>query len=511
MWELETVDQGRHILRIGENAASINSLLKLILVLTSLFEAIILPVLLSLVWISIYKIKQRMNSNDFKLCMVATHGYVLRLFMDFFLRYKRLSKGMIVFTIVLFLTTMLGKNIPNIMLSGIIELHNFTSIVPSNIILFNNDSNCIYKSCTSDLTGENFALVANSTTIQNIMYSDYVQNTYWGLNNTLYAVRSKIDAGSCSLSIGDGVGVISSNNLGNETDTPTNTGKYTSSYSGHTPTIKSVGLISYILNTFLRVSLSDRCDISMNLFYISPDFSPDVVKMAKWLYDSGYTHDQRLDRYCTILMECNVTMEWKQMQIFGNTPDDLKISDVQSNNTIEKLEELISTNVQDTDINGKWFGESLIDSVVDKLTSMLTTWRNDIKYKRSESSYNFFDQFGDTISQSLASSIQSMISTVSVDVDKKEIFTAPGLWIELTALIFAILLTCLISMTVLTARNSKMSLPLSVLDFEIISNAIFKEYNDDGSYNQKISWPFNVVYLQDKSYRLISTNESADD
>ncbi|CAJ0827807.1 14752_t:CDS:2 [Entrophospora sp. SA101] len=396
MWELETVDQGRHILRIGENAASINSLLKLILVLTSLFEAIILPVLLSLVWISIYKIKQRMNSNDFKLCMVATHGYVLRLSSSDIKDYPR---------------------------------------------------------------GENFALVANSTTIQNIMRNDYVQNTYWGLNNTLYAVRSKIDAGSCSLSIGDGVGVISSNNLGNETDTPTNTRKYTSSYSGHTPTIKNVGLISYMLNTFLR-----------------------------WLYDSGYTHDQRLDRYCTILMEY-----------------------VKSNNTIEKLEELISTNVQDTDINGKWFGESLVDSVVDKLTSMLTTWRNDIKYKRSESSYNFFDQFGDTISQSLASSIQSMISTVSVDVDKKEIFTAPGLWIELTALIFAILLTCLISMTVLTARNSKMSLPLSVLDFEIISNAIFKEYNDDGSYNQKISWPFNVVYLQDKSYRLISTNESADD
>ncbi|CAJ0840030.1 1406_t:CDS:2, partial [Entrophospora sp. SA101] len=380
MWELETVDQGRHILRIGENAASINSLLKLILVLTSLFEAIILPVLLSLVWISIYKIKQRMNSNDFKLCMVATHGYVLRLSSSDIKDYPR---------------------------------------------------------------GENFALVANSTTIQNIMRNDYVQNTYWGLNNTLYAVRSKIDAGSCSLSIGDGVGVISSNNLGNETDTPTNTRKYTSSYSGHTPTIKNVGLISYMLNTFLRVSLSDRY--------------------------------------------------------------------VKSNNTIEKLEELISTNVQDTDINGKWFGESLVDSVVDKLTSMLTTWRNDIKYKRSESSYNFFDQFGDTISQSLASSIQSMISTVSVDVDKKEIFTAPGLWIELTALIFAILLTCLISMTVLTARNSKMSLPLSVLDFEIISNAIFKEYNDDGSYNQKISWPFNVVYLQDKSYRLISTNESADD
>ncbi|CAJ0841495.1 11833_t:CDS:2, partial [Entrophospora sp. SA101] len=120
------------------------------------------------------------------------------------------------------------------------------------------------------------------------------------------------------------------------------------------------------------------------------------------------------------------------------------------------------------------------------------------------------DQFGDTLSQSLASSIQTMMNNVSVDVDKKEILTAPGLWVELTVLIFAILLTCFMLMPILTTRNPKMLLPLSILDFGIISNSIFKEYNDDGSYNQKISWPFDIVYSQDKSYRLTSANESAD-
>ncbi|CAJ0912230.1 4740_t:CDS:2 [Entrophospora sp. SA101] len=280
---------------------------------------------------------------------------------------------------------------------------------------------------------------------------------------------------------------------------------------GHTPTTKSIGLISYVNDMFLRVSTSDRCDISMNLFYISPDFPLNVMKMAKWLSDGGYSHDKDFNRFCIVSMQCNVTMEWKQMQISGSTPDDLKILEMQFNNTIQKLRELISTNVKDSDLNGKWFGESLLDSAVDRLTSMLTIWRNDIKFKRSNDSYNFFDQFGDIISQSLASSIQSIMNNVSVDVDKKEIITAPGLWIEVTVLVFAILLTCIISMPILSIRNSNMLLPLSVLDFEIISNSIFREHNYDGNFNQKLSWPFEVIYLQDKSHHLISANELDDD
>nr|CAG8530637.1 3592_t:CDS:1 [Entrophospora candida] len=511
MWELETIGQGRHILRIGENAASINSLLKVIVVLTSLFEAITLPVLVSVVWVFIYRIKKTMNGSDFKVCMEATHGSVLKLFMDLYLRYKRLSKGMIVFIFLLFLAIILGKNIPNIMLSGIIGLYDFTNIVSSNVTFFNNDSNCIYTSCTSDLTEEKFALVANSTTMQDIMRKNYVQNTYWGLNNTLYAACAKVDARSCTLTIGDLIGAVSSDNLGNVTDRPTNLGMFTSTYSSNTPTTKSIGLFSYVNGMLLRVSTSDRCDISMNLFYISPDFSLNVMKMAKWLSDSGYSHDKNFNRFCTVSMQCDVIVKWKQMQISGSTPDDLKISEVQFNNTIQKLEELISTNVKDSNLNGKWFGESLLDSAVDRLTSMLTIWRNDIKFKRSNDSYNFFDQFGDTLSQSLASSIQSIMNNVSVDVDKKEIITAPGLWIEVTVLVFAILLICIISMPILSIRNSNMLLPLSVLDFEIISNSIFREHNDDGSFNQKLSWPFGVIYLHDKSHRLISANELDDD
>nr|CAG8476298.1 10022_t:CDS:1 [Entrophospora candida] len=508
MWELETMGQGRHILRIGENADSINNLVKVVIVLTSVFEAIILPVLVSLVWISIYKIKQRMNASDFKLCMEATHGSTLKLFMDFFFRYERLSKSIIVFTIPLLLATILGKNIPNIMLSGTIGLHDFTTIVPSNIVLFNNDSNCIYTSCTSDLTGENFALVVNSTTIQDTMRRNYVQNTYWGLNNTLYAVRAKIDPGSCVLGIGNGS--VDSSNLGNETDTLTNTGRFTGSYSDNHPSPRNVNVASFVLTTTMSVEMTDRCDIPMNLFYVSSDFSPDVVKMAKWLYDSGYVHDQIFPRDCTVYMECTINMEWKQMQVFGNTPDELEISEVRFNNTIEKLQEIVSANVLDSDINGKWFGERLISNVIDKMSLQLTAWRNIIRFQGSNHSYNLLDQFGDTLSQSLASSIQTMMNNVSVDVDKKEILTAPGLWVELTVLIFAILLTCFMLMPILTTRNPKMLLPLSILDFGIISNSIFKEYNGDGSYNQKISWPFDIVYSQDKPYRLTSANESAD-
>ncbi|CAJ0756397.1 21247_t:CDS:1, partial [Entrophospora sp. SA101] len=68
----------------------------------------------------------------------------------------------------------------------------------------------------------------------------------------LYAVRAKVNARSCVLSIGDGIGAVSSDNLKNVTDIPTNTGMFTGGYSGHTPTTKSMGLISYVNDMFLR-------------------------------------------------------------------------------------------------------------------------------------------------------------------------------------------------------------------------------------------------------------------
>src|SRR5207244_8973497 len=125
-----------------------NNLLLLITVLTSVFEAIMLPVLISLVWLLLYKIKNQINSSDFRLCMEATYGSIISVFLNLFPRYKRMTKSVIVIVFLLIMAIILGKNVPNVMLSKIIEVHNFTTISSSNIALFNNNSNCEYTSCT---------------------------------------------------------------------------------------------------------------------------------------------------------------------------------------------------------------------------------------------------------------------------------------------------------------------------------------------------------------------------
>ena len=51
MWEIETVSQMKHLLKIGDDIKSLNNWLLLITVLTSVFDAIMLPVLISLVWV----------------------------------------------------------------------------------------------------------------------------------------------------------------------------------------------------------------------------------------------------------------------------------------------------------------------------------------------------------------------------------------------------------------------------------------------------------------------------
>ena len=56
------------------------------------------------------------------------------------------------------------------MFSQIVGIHNFTKITSHDIVLFKNDSNCIYTSCASDFE-DNFALVLNSTTIEDNMRS----------------------------------------------------------------------------------------------------------------------------------------------------------------------------------------------------------------------------------------------------------------------------------------------------------------------------------------------------
>src|ERR1051325_588191 len=168
MWELETISPVKHILRVDDNPTSINKWLIPITMLTSLFEAIFLPVLISLVWVALYKIKRKMNGSEFRLCMQATHGSVLKLFLDLPSRYRRLSGRMPVFIMLLFIMNILGKNIPNSLLAQVIGIHSFTKIAPNDITLFKNDSNCMYTSCASDLE-ENFALVLNSTRIEDIM------------------------------------------------------------------------------------------------------------------------------------------------------------------------------------------------------------------------------------------------------------------------------------------------------------------------------------------------------
>src|SRR6266540_1248645 len=315
MWELETISPVKHILRIDDNPTSINKWLTFITVLASLFEAILLPVLISLVWITLYKIKRKMNGSEFRLCMQATHGSVFKLFLDLPSRYSRLSEKILVFIILLFIINLLGKNIPNVMLAQIIGIHSFTKIVSHDMVLFKNDSSCMYTSCTSDLE-ENFALVLNSTTIEDIMRTHSVKNAYWDSsnnNNTLYAVRAKINTTSCDFTMGfdDDLDKTSSNNMGNETDRPAN-GRFTGSYSGNSDSRKNVEMQAFKQGFGLTTIIFDRCDIPLNMFYISPNFNSNVKKMAKWLKDSEYHEDRQFNRICQISVLCDAHIEWKK-------------------------------------------------------------------------------------------------------------------------------------------------------------------------------------------------------
>lgn len=523
MWNIETISPVKHLLRIDDNTASINRWLLLITLLTSLFEAILLPVLVSLIWVTIYKIKREMNGSEFRLCMQATHASMLTLFSDLSFRYGRLSKNMLVFIILLFLMNLLGKNVPNVLLAQVIGIHNFTEVVSNDMVLFKNDSNCMYTSCTSDLE-ENFALVLNSTKIGDIMRTNRVKTAYWDSsnNNTLYAVRAKIDIMSCEFIIGpSGISTneqnLSSNNLGNVTDTPTHTGRFTSVYNAHSMTERRANLQSYIPNSVLHTIIEDRCDIPLNMFYISPNFNPNVMKMAKWLKDNGYDeHSWQSPRICQITLRCLTYIEWKKMQIVGDTPNNIKVLEVVNfNNSIGKLDELFSTNVFDYDPNGVSYGELLNDSIMERMSIAIKNWRKTIKWQGIKYRYNFLDEYERIISQSLVSSIQSMTNNVNVYVDEIKLLEAPGIWIELTILSFVIFLVSGILTFILTPRNPKMLLPLGSLDFGIISNVIFKEGDDSCTgnlpthYNMKISWPFRKVYFQDNTEHLVAVNESS--
>ena len=136
---------------------------------------------------------------------------------------------------------------------------------------------------------------------------------------------------------------------------------------------------------------------------------------------------------------------------------------------------------------------------------MITNWRKTIKFQGIKHRYNFLDEYEHIISQSLVSSIQSMTNNVNVHVDEIKLLEIPRIWIELSFVIFLVSSI----LTFLTTSNLKMLLPLSSLDFGIISNVIFKEGDDSCTgnlpthYNMKISWPFKMVYFQDKTEHLV--------
>ncbi|PKK64593.1 hypothetical protein RhiirC2_787275 [Rhizophagus irregularis] len=180
---------------------------------------------------------------------------------------------------------------------------------------------------------------------------------------------------------------------------------------------------------------------------------------------------------CRMKMEYIAIPEWKKMQIVGNTPDNKKLS--------EPL-----------------FGERLVDEIMIKMQTIITNWREIIKFQGNTHNYNFLDEYERVISQSLVSSIQSMSNNINVDVDEIEKLEAPGLWIEIAILTLVTFFVCSILLLIFTTRNEKMLLPLSPLDFGIVSNAIFKEDST------KTSWPFELDYShQDKSKHLVTANE----
>jgi len=84
-----------------------------------------------------------------------------------------------------------------------------------------------------------------------------------------------------------------------------------------------------------------------------------------------------------------------------------------------------------------------------------------IKFQGSKYNYNFLDEYEQILSQSLVSSIQSMMNNINVYVDVTENLKAPGIWIELTISSFVIFLVCGIITLILIIKNVKMLLPLS--------------------------------------------------
>src|SRR6266511_612781 len=121
-----------------------------------------------------------------------------------------------------------------------------------------------------------------------------VQNVYWdsgNSNNTLYAVRVKTNVSSCVLSVGgnsDQTGVIRSDQLANLTIYP-NCGPFTSAFTPGVPLTKSINVIAYLLQdinsvttlvTTLDSHISGRCDVSLSMLHTSPEFSPNVTKLA---------------------------------------------------------------------------------------------------------------------------------------------------------------------------------------------------------------------------------------
>ncbi|GBC00590.1 hypothetical protein RclHR1_03900007 [Rhizophagus clarus] len=371
--------------------------------------------------------------------------------------------------------------------------------------LFKNDSNCMYAACTSDLE-DNFALVLNSTSLENSMRMNNVKNAYWNLsnNNTLDAIRIDVNTTSCEFNIGFDGDTLSSSNLGNATDTPPEPGRFTGSYGGFsTLATRDVSIHAAEVQVTLDTVIRDRCDIPLNMFYISPNFNPDVIRMAKWLKDSGqYPEDRPFNRLCQITMSCDANLEWKKFQIVGNTPDNIKLSEINFNNSLFQLNGLFSTNVQDYNVNGEAFGERLLDSSIIKFQTIITDWREIIKFQGSKYNYNFLDDYSKTLSQSLVSSTQSMTNNINVNVEQLENIQAPGMWIELTVLSFIIFFICSLLSFTLTTNNANMLLPLSSLDFGIISNAIFEEDSE------KTSWPFELIHSEkDESVKLFTANQ----
>ncbi|CAG8645507.1 12354_t:CDS:1 [Ambispora gerdemannii] len=512
MWKLETVRRGMHVLKIDDNVAHINDWITRTAVPTSVFEATILPLFISLVWIFLYKKKSRINGSEFRKYMEITHGSLVGFFSDLHSMRERLSKGTFTFFFLLFAATVFGKQIPNVMLSKSIGLYNFTDVTFDIMFLFKNDSNCMYTSCAASQFKDNFALVLNPADIQNKLHNDSIHSTNWDLGNTniLYAVRAKTDVASCIARLGTATlcypeNEIASDNLGNKTNNLIHTGVYTSVYSSGN--MRYVILESFPSSLSVSTTIVDRCDLSMNMLYISPNFSSDVVRMAKWLNNSGYYKDPwKASRHCQITLSCDVSWEWKKMRISGNTPDTTEILEVNFNNSVNELANLFYTTVRDRGRDvGEIIGRSLIDNISDKMFTIISKWRSDIRNKGSRYSFNFLDEYDIVLSQSLASSVQSMMNNVSVSVVKMVQREAVGLWVELavvTSVIFLTSLTSLILLHICRRKNETIWLSLSLLDIKVISNTIFKEENDDGTFNEKTSWPFNL----DNTSKLVTAN-----